>query len=135
MDDDCRYGDWRSGVGSLDDDEESRGSPHTAAARLMMISMVKTTMVENCSTNVRGRRLQKTGHGKLAMILAQVVLALMLMPVQRVGAVSTKRGSAPQRSTGFCDLFVRSSAYKCSEIVVSFLDDGEGDNSQGQEAH
>lgn len=112
------------------------GAPETIAA--MLIAMVKRMMENRIrSTSVRGRRLQKSGvGGKLVMtILAQVVLvvsaavlALMLMPVQGAGAVVTEPSFVPQHSTGYCDLFVRSNAYKCSEIVVGFLDD-DGDDS------
>jgi hypothetical protein len=108
--------------------EGAGGAPETIAA--MLIAMVKKRMMmENSSTTsvVRGRRLQKNVGGKLVTILAQVVvvvsaavLALMLMPVQGAGAVVTEPSFVPQHSTGYCDLFVRSNAYKCSEIVVGF---------------
>jgi hypothetical protein len=117
--------------------EGAGGAPETIAA--MLIAMVKKRMMENSRSTtsvVRGRRRsQKNVGGKLVTILAQVVLvvssaavlALMLMPVQGAGAVVTEPSFVPQHSTGYCDLFVRSNAYKCSEIVVSFLDDVDDD--------
>lgn len=118
--------------------EGAGGAPETIAARL--IAMMKKRMMEDSRTSVRGRRSQEDVGGKLVTILAQVVLAavlaLMLMPVQGAGAVVAEPSFVPQHSTGYCDLFVRSNAYKCSEIVVGFLDDGDvGDDSLCEEAH
>lgn len=111
-------------------DEGAGGAPETIAARL--IAMMKKRVMGNSGASVRGLGLQKNVRRKLVTILAQVVLvvsaavlALMLMPVQGAGAVVTGPSFVPQHSTGYCDLFVRSNAYKCSEIVVGFLDDDD----------